>query len=76
MATKIDTSLEAARAELPACCACDFVAHREGIADCVWEARLELDLYDRQEDGCCTKREAAKLRKYLVKWAPIAGVTF
>lgn len=72
MAKKPDTSLETARRELPSCCQCDFVAHREGIVDCVWEARIELDLYESREDGCCTAREAAKLRKYLAKcWCDV-----
>lgn len=58
---------EQAFRELPACCNADPLATKT-VVDCTWLARIELDLHEEKEDGCCSKREAFFLRRYLKKW--------
>lgn len=65
--------------ELPDCCGFDPLAQTT-VEDLVWLATIELDLHEEGQDGCCTKREANKLRRFIKKydtfgiWLPKGGV--
>lgn len=69
-ACRVARRIEEACRELPDCCNFDPLDTRT-VQDCVWLATIELDLHEEGQDGCCTKREAAKLRKYLKKWSKV-----
>lgn len=61
--------------ELPTCCDFDPLKHKT-LEDLLWLARIELDLHEEDQDGCCTKGEAQQLRRFIKKWQPKTNVVF
>jgi hypothetical protein len=57
---------------LPACVSWDPLEHKT-VSDLVWQALHELDMFNEDQDGAITAREAAAVRRFVQKFRSTEG---